>query len=540
MQGSYRFWDRSKVLILIALAVVLGVPFIFALARDGVDTPSNAERLVIVTPHNEQIRLEFHRAFSRWHEEHYGTPIVIDWRQPGGTSEIRKQLESQYITALRDGVILPDGTMAPGMSMVYDLMFGGGSYEHDQLKRGVSFRLHGPDEPATTLSINTPVALSAAELHDIFGENKIGAGHLYDPDGYWVGSALSGFGIIYNRNTLKDLGLPEPRSWEDIADPRYTGWLALADPRMSGSVTTTYDSILNYHGWDGWRILQAMSANARYFSNNASKIPVDVSQGEAAAGVSIDFYGRYQSQAVMREGETPQTTRVGYIDPPGVTYIDADPISKLLGAPNDEIADRFIRFVLSEQGQALWQFRATGRGAPEDQLGPRQYELRRMPVLREMYERRDLFVDSEIDPFQTAMETASRGWRSAVAPMMAAFSCDIHRDQVRAWTALNRVRAAVDLGQVPYDSYQRLEDLFYQMPSHTFPADFPIAELAGRTLEFNEANYRTIRLDWAGSRPLEAQPVLGGRPRAETQIAYTTHFRRNYREIVRLAGQLLR
>lgn len=526
MQGSHHFWDRSKVLILASLVVVLGVPFLFALSRDGVETPANAERLVIVTPHNEQIRYEFERAFSQWHEENYGTPVAIDWRQPGGTSEIRKQLTSQYTTALRDGVIEPDGSMAPGESMVYDLMFGGGSYEHDQLKRGITVDLG--DETEVTLPMSVPANLSDSELEEIFGDNAIGSGSLFDPDKYWIGTALSGFGIIFNRNSLQDLGLPEPRSWEDLTNPRLTGWLALADPRMSGSVTTTYDSILNNYGWDeGWRILQSMSANARYFSNSSSKIPVDVSQGEAAAGVAIDFYGRYQSQAVMREGETVETTRVGYIDPPGVTYIDADPISMMRGAPNPEIADRFIRFVISDRGQALWQFHADGE---DDGLGPQQYELRRMPVVGSMYDDyRDRFVDSEIDPFETAMDTESRGWRSAVAPLMAAFSCDIHQDQVRAWVALNRVREAAATGAVGADAYEELRALFFEFPEHRFPVDFEDPDLAGQSLKFNAENYRTIRRDWAGSRP-----------RQESQISYTTQFREKYREIVRRANDLLR
>lgn len=526
MQGSHHFWDRSKVLILLALAIVLGVPFAFALTREGVVVPANAERLVIVTPHNEQIRYEFERAFSRWHAEKYGTPVAIDWRQPGGTSEIRKQLISLYTTALRDGTINPDGTMADGERMVYDLMFGGGSYEHGQLKNGVTVDLGGETEVSLPMSV--PANLSDSELVDIFGDNQIGSGYLYDPEKYWIGTALSGFGIIFNRNSLVDLGIDEPRSWGDLTDPRLTGWLALADPRMSGSVTTTYDSILNNYGWDeGWRILQSMSANARYFSNSASKIPVDVSQGEAAAGVAIDFYGRYQSQAVMREGETPETTRVGYIDPPGVTYIDADPISKLRGAPNPEIADRFIRFAISEIGQALWQIPADDDA---DGLGPRQYELRRMPVTRSLYrEHGNRFVDAGIDPFTTAMETESRGWRSAVAPLMAAFGCDIHQEQVAAWIALNRLREASASGLVTAEEFARLQDLFFQFPMHRFPDDFPDPELAGTSLLFSPEHYRTIRRDWAGSRP-----------RAESQIAYTTHFRRNYAEIVRAARDLPR
>lgn len=524
MQGSHHFWDRSKVLVLVSLVVVLGVPFGFALTRDNVDTPANAERLVIVTPHNEQIRYEFESAFSDWHEAAHGTPVAIDWRQPGGTSEIRKQLTSQYTAAIRDGVIEPDGSLQPGQHMTYDLMFGGGSYEHDQLKRGVTVEVNDQE---VSLPMSVPVSIEESELAAIYGENTIGSGYLYDPERFWVGTALSGFGIIFNRDTLAKLQIDEPRTWGDLTDPRLTGWLALADPRMSGSVTTTYDSILNRYGWDeGWRILQSMSANARYFSNSASKIPVDVSQGEAAAGVAIDFYGRYQSQAVMKEGETPETTRVGYIDPPGATYIDADPISKLRGAPNPEIADRFIRFVLSEAGQALWQIPVGEEG---EGFGPVQYELRRMPAVRSLYEAYgDRFVDAGIDPFATAMDTSSRGWRSAVAPLMSAFGADIHQDQVRAWSALNAVRVAVREGDATEEEYEELRKLFFAFPMHQFPADFPDPELAGKRLLLNAENYRTIRRDWAGSRP-----------RQETQIAYTTHFRRNYAEIVRLAEQIL-
>ena len=112
---------------------------------------------------------------------------------------------------------------------------------------------------------------------------------------------------------------------------------------------------------------------------------------------------------------------------------------------------------------------------------------------------------------------------------MAAFGCDIHQDQVRAWIALNRVRAASERGEIAASEYERLRELFFEFPEHSFPADFADPELAGKSLLFSPEHYRTIRRDWAGSRP-----------RQESQIAYTTHFRRNYREIVRFADEKLR
>ena len=172
-------------------------------------------------------------------------------------------------------------------------------------------------------------------VQSVYGQERIGPRRLYEPGQRWFAAAISSFGIAFNRDCLALLGREDPDSFEDLADPRLAGWLALADPRQSGSVTTTIDALLSNYGWErGWRTLRAISANTRYFTNSSSKPPIDVSQGEAAAGLAIDFYGRTQSQVVMRPGETPATARVGYVDPPGEVSIVADPVSILRGGPN--------------------------------------------------------------------------------------------------------------------------------------------------------------------------------------------------------------
>src|SRR5690606_21922861 len=118
---------------------------------------------------------------------------------------------------------------------------------------------------------------------------------------------------------------------------------------------------------------------------SSTRPPIDVSQGDAVAGLAIDFYGRGQAQEVMASGETAETSRVGYVDPEGAVYIDADPVSILRGGPNPELARAFVEFLLTDEAQALWQMRATAgadaaesdtpagvNGAP---MGPRAYEL---------------------------------------------------------------------------------------------------------------------------------------------------------------------
>lgn len=506
----------SRLSVLIAFVLVLGVPFLFRPA--SAERDPDALKLTILTPHNAQIRAEFSRAFDQWHRANYdGQGVVIDWRQPGGTSEIRKMLTSIYTKALQSGQLDAEGNLTTGV-MPYDMLFGGGSYEFNQVKRGVTATPDGMDE-AVTISISRPLPFTDAELEAWYGENRIGAEPLYDPDKHWIGAATSGFGIVFNRDVLRQLGLSDPTSWYDMTDPALAGWVALADPRQSGSVETTYDSILSNYGWDeGWRILRGMCANARYFANGSKKVPLDVTQGEAGMGVSIDFYGRYQAQSVMREGESPDDSRVGYVDPPGVVYIDPDPIAVLRGAPHEELAVRFARFVVSEQGQALWQFHASPEAdaASEDPAdwGPAEFELRRMPARRVMYaEHSERFVD-DVNPFVAASETAPKGWRGSIKMIMGSCAIDIHHEQVSAWEAMH---AAGERGA----DISAMEELFYAMPEHEF--------VDGRgPLVLSEENYREIYDDWRAAR---------GTPRYdEIRIRYTAFFRNNYERIREMAS----
>ncbi len=539
----------SHVLIGLAFALILGVPFLTrpsapdrALAAQG-----KARRLVIVTPHVAQIQQEFGEAFARWHAAAYPdeAPVEIDWRTPGGTSEIVKQLQAVYNAAIASGPITPDGRCAPGV-VPYDIVMGGGSFDHTRLKLGdgVSARVPALVEgKAVTTTRPVPMSVPAGfdqqRLDDWFGENAVGSGRLYDPEQYWLGTALSSFGIVFNRDVVARLGLAPPADFDDLTDPRLAGWIALSDPRQSGSVTTTFDSILSYHGWDrGWRILRELTANARYFTNSSTKPPIDVAQGDAAAGLAIDFYGRTQAQYVARPGQPPEEARVGYVDPPGSVAIDADPVSILRGGPSPDLARRFVEFCLSVQGQALWQFppHESLAAPPPDGLGPRRYALRRLPVRRDMYrDHADRMID-KVDPFAIASRARVGVWRTAIGLMMGAFAIDTADLQRRAWRAILDARATPGFDPA---TLERMEERFFAWPDTPIePGDTLAADatlIDGTTLArgtaadrpglvpFTESNYRAIRGVWDDPRR-----------RARLQVAYARFFSDAYRDVVRL------
>lgn len=525
--------NLPRALILAALALILGIPFALRPTRDSAAAAGDGPTLIIITPHVQQIRDEFATAFNRWHQANYGHTVHIDWRTPGGTSEILRQLESQFSAAAAAGRYTLSGDpakptfdMPPG-TIGFDLCFGGGSFDHGRLKSGIQVTLPpataGGPPRTVRLPMSVPAGFEQSRLDGWFGENRIGAQLLYDPEQYWLGVALSGFGIVYNRDTLSSLGLPEPRTFEDLADPRYAGWVALADPRQSGSIATSFDSILSNYGWErGWRALREMCANTRYFTNYSTKPPIDVSAGEAAAGLAIDFYGRGQSQSVMRPGQTPETSRVGYVDPAGSVYIDADPISILRGGPSPRLARRFVEFCLTEEGQSLGIMYATssprGQGNPIGpggfRLGPAQYELRRAPSRRVMYEKYWPFLVDQVNAFEIASDTTPKGWRSSIGTMMGAFAIDTAQEQRSAWAALNRARRDPSF---PTGVLAEMERLFYAWPETRLPD--------GRTLPFTAETCRDVVAAWK---------VPGVMPGA--RIAYTEFFAANYQRIQSLAS----
>ena len=91
MRGGW----KKYVGILVPLGAVVAAPL---LMRDR-ETEGAQEadlRLEIITPHNETIRREFGEAFAEHWEEKTGESVYVNWRVPGGTSEIKRVLGSSY------------------------------------------------------------------------------------------------------------------------------------------------------------------------------------------------------------------------------------------------------------------------------------------------------------------------------------------------------------------------------------------------------------------------------------------------------------
>lgn len=527
----------SKIIIIGLLALIVGVPILLRPAS-RIDAGDDASHLVIYTPHNEQIRFEIQSAFNDWRLANSLPAIVFDWRTPGGTSDIRKSILSQYAQLIDAGKNLD--TQGIGA----DLFFGGGEYDHNIVAQGIE---RDADWHTINYRIVMDPQLDAELFNEVFPQPFIGGEKLYgtytfEEDGGpieiigWTGITLSSFGIVYNHDTLKQLGIDPPQTWSDLGNPRLRGWVALADPGHSGSISATFETILKREGWtQGWITLRNAFANARYFATSADRVPVDVSRGDAAVGMCIDFYGRYQTGMVGDE-------RMGYRDPieagRSMTATTADPITLMRGAPSPDLARQFIAWLLSPDAQALWQ-RAKGDGS-DDLVRPKQFELRRQPLRADLYtdRARASWVDKELNPYPTAVPfpEGTPSYFSLVAPVTRAMAIEVHHDLFAAWRALN------DAVQTDHPNLDEMRRLFYAMPVE-LTLTWPDAELA--------ANWQAVHSDPDHPRHREVVAQLDAFAQRlgtlsdrkdssvldANRIQWRAFFQSNYRQVVELGQQ---
>ncbi len=502
-----------QIVVVLLLALVLGVPFLLRPKVEG-SAAKPGDRLIIYSPHNEQIRYEFARAFNAKRMREGKTAIDFDWRSSGGASDLRKEVSSQFTGLARKGL--------EDQGIGADLFFGGGDFEHNQLARGVTVEL--PDGKKKPVLIAVPVGLSEEALKEAFPEAALAGVQLYHPKQLWVGVVLSSFGIIYNNDYLKMINKPAPHTWGDLADPGYMQAVALADPGHSGSIAVTYHTIIQQYGWvEGWASFRRIAANARYFTSSASKVPVDVSSGEAAAGMCIDFYGRFQVGAI---GEG----RLGYIDPPKVTAITPDPITILRGAPHLDLAREFCAWLITKEGQRLW---VTKVGAPD---GPEKYELRRFPVRRDLYTTSEManWTDQE-NPFQIASPIlpGTPNYFRLITPISHAIAIDIHDDLRAAWAMLNKSKNHPKYKEMVMLFDAMPEDLTIQWPSEDCAKDWR-AILADKKDPRNAAVVKALaafvgKLDDRYKQEPEAMVA--------DRLRWTLFFRQNYRDVVKMGKE---
>ena len=149
---------------------------------------------------------------------------------------------------------------------------------------------------------------------------------LKDKDGYWVGTTLEPYGIVYNPKRLQRLGVAPLKDWDDLLNPKLKGEVAQCAPTRSSSSNATYEVILSLQGEEpGWSWLRKLAANTGHFTARSRDVPTVVAKGEFAAGFAVPSYMAFEEKLAGFD--------IKYVAPKNA-FVTPEPMAILAGARN--------------------------------------------------------------------------------------------------------------------------------------------------------------------------------------------------------------
>ena len=174
--------------------------------------------------------------------------------------------------------------------------------------------------------------------------DEIGSYPINDPEGFYRGQALAGYGLMWNTRYLQAHKLPAPKEWADLVKPVYFGHLATSAPSRSGTTHLTFETILQGEGWDrGWNQILQIAGNCAAVTERSFGVPDGVQNGQYGIGLVIDFFG-----LAAKASGFP----VEFVYPSMTAIVPAN-IAAIAGSKSPEGAKRFMQYTLSEEGQLL-------------------------------------------------------------------------------------------------------------------------------------------------------------------------------------------
>lgn len=273
-----------------------------ALITGAASTPRAQDienRLVIVTSFSKDVTEPYRTAFQK--------------KYPGIKVEVQNRNTNAAVTFIRETRSNPPDIMWASAPDAFEVL------KKDKL-------LHKYQPKATGLA------------------QKVGSYPVNDPEGFFIGFAASGYGIMYNTRYLKANNIPAPREWDDLKKPVYFGHVGISAPSRSGTTHLTVETVLQGEGWDkGWATLLEIGGNLAQVSDRSFGVPDAVNSGQYGVGIVIDFFGLSAKASGFP---------VDFVYPTVTAIVPAN-VGIIANSKNQRAAEAFVEFLLSDEGQQI-------------------------------------------------------------------------------------------------------------------------------------------------------------------------------------------
>ncbi|MBF8265719.1 MAG: Ferric transporter ATP-binding subunit [Dehalococcoidia bacterium] len=165
---------------------------------------------------------------------------------------------------------------------------------------------------------------------------------VYGPQEQIIGIGVTCLGILINTNLVKP---GEIKSWYDVLDPKWKGKMIMADPRGTGTglnifSTLTYHKVLDY---DYFRKLAEQKP--ALWGGSSREMELMVGRGEYPVLFGIGS----SVEPLIMEGAP-----LKLVDPVEGSTAQFEQLTMIKGAPHPNAAKLFINWLLSKEGQTVY------------------------------------------------------------------------------------------------------------------------------------------------------------------------------------------
>ncbi|WP_152607412.1 extracellular solute-binding protein, partial [Thermus sp. 2.9] len=159
-----------------------------------------------------------------------------------------------------------------------------------------------------------------------------------------------------------------PTSWRDLLKPEYRGLLAMPDPNFSGAALATVGTLAARYGFG---FLEGLARQGMRIEQSNPVLQQKLARGEYGIAITTDFGVRQE----MAKGAP-----LAVIYPRDGAILVPTPVAVPTWSRNPELAEEFLRFLLSPEAQRIFAERGyypvmpqspRPKGAPEKVVGVR-------------------------------------------------------------------------------------------------------------------------------------------------------------------------
>jgi len=162
----------------------------------------------------------------------------------------------------------------------------------------------------------------------------------------WFGNTGWTSAIAYNTVEGKKKGIPQPATWQDLADPKFKGQIVMPHPASSGTGFMYVSAWIQTWGEEkAWAFMDKLHENISRYTHSGSAPAVLAGRGESVVGLAMEL----RSSRLQEEGAP-----IAIVMPSEALGWELNVFSVIKGTKNQQAAKTLAEWAASPEAMEIY------------------------------------------------------------------------------------------------------------------------------------------------------------------------------------------